>query len=194
MGSQPRQSAEPAAAVAALTAIQVPTAAGPAPAGAEAAVTALYEAHALGLVRLAYVMLGDRSAAEDVVQEAFGGLYRRWAHLSDQDKALQYVRSAVLNGSRSALRRRRNADRAHGVHQPAAASAEAAALSGEERREVMRALRLLPHRQREVLVLRFYLDEPEAEIARFMGISQSTVRSTGHRALAALGRLLGEES
>ena len=153
--------------------------------------TALYEAHALGLVRLAYVMLGDRAAAEDVVQEAFGGLYRRWDQLSDADRALQYVRSSVLNGCRSALRHRR-VQGIQAVHQPPAVSAETAALVSEERREVMRALRRLPGRQREVLVLRFYLDQPEAAIAQAMGISQSTVRSTAHRALAALGRLLEE--
>jgi len=164
---------------------------GPDGGGAEAAVTVLYQAHALGLVRLAYVMLGDRAGAEDVVQEAFGGLYRRWDQLADKGRALQYVRSSVLNGCRSALRRPRHAD-VDGVPQPAAASAEAAALTSEERREVMRALRRLPDRQREVLVLRFYLDEPEAEIARVMGISQSTVRSTAHRALVKLGHLLGE--
>jgi RNA polymerase sigma-70 factor (sigma-E family) len=168
--------------------------AGPGQADAQAAVTALYEAHALGLVRLAHVMLGDRAAAEDVVQEAFGGLYRRWAHLSDQGKALQYVRSAVLNGSRSALRRRRDDRTGHGAHELPAVSAEAALLTSEERREVMRALRQLPDRQREILVLRFYLDESDAEIARLLGIGQSTVRSATHRALAALGRLLGEES
>ena len=162
-------------------------------ADAQTAVTALYEAHALGLVRLAYVMLGDRAAAEDVVQEAYGGLYRHWGQLSDKDRALTYVRSSVLNGCRSALRSRRAKD-SGGVHQPPVASAEAVALTGEERREVMRALRRLPDRQREVLVLRFYLDEPEAEIARAMSISPSTVRSTTHRALAALGRLLGETS
>jgi RNA polymerase sigma-70 factor (sigma-E family) len=159
--------------------------------GAEAAVTALYQAHALGLVRLAYLMLGDRAGAEDVVQEAFGGLYRRWDQLADRGRALQYVRSSVLNGCRSALRRPRHAD-LDGAPQPAAASAEAAALTSEERREVMRALRRLPDRQREVLVLRFYLDESEAAIAQAMGISQSTVRSTAHRALVKLGRLLGE--
>jgi len=179
------------AALAARLASAVPGPAGPDGGGAEAAVTALYEAHALGLVRLAYVMLGDRAGAEDVVQEAFGGLYRRWDQLADKGRALQYVRSSVLNGCRSALRRPRHAD-VDGVPQPAAASAEAAALTGEERREVMRALRRLPDRQREVLVLRFYLDEPEAEIARAMGISQSTVRSTAHRALVKLGHLLGE--
>jgi RNA polymerase sigma-70 factor (sigma-E family) len=163
------------------------------PADARARVTALYEAHALGLVRLAHVMLGDRAGAEDVVQEAFSGLYRRWEQLSDKDKALTYVRSSVLNGCRTVLRRRRGTD-ADRLHQPPAISAEAAVLSGEERREVMQALRRLPDRQREVLVLRFYLDAPEAEIARLMGISPGTVRSTAHRALAALGRLLGESS
>jgi DNA-directed RNA polymerase specialized sigma24 family protein len=61
-------------------------------------VTALYQAHALGLIRFAYLMLGERQAAEDVVQEAFAGLYRRWAQLSDPGKALPYVRSSVLNG------------------------------------------------------------------------------------------------
>ena len=66
-----------------------------APAPAEA-VTALYRAHALGLIRLAVVMLGDRPAAEDAVQEAFCGLYRRWHHLSDTGKALSYVRSSVI--------------------------------------------------------------------------------------------------
>jgi RNA polymerase sigma-70 factor (sigma-E family) len=168
-----------------------PPAGGQDGAAAKAAVTALYEAHALGLVRLAYVMLGDRAGAEDVVQEAFGGLYRRWDQLSDRGRALQYVRSSVLNGCRSVLRRRRHAD-VDDVSAPPAASAEAVALTSEERREVMRALRRLPDRQREVLVLRFYLDEPEAAIAEALGISQSTVRSTAHRALAALGRLLEE--
>lgn len=66
------------------------------------AVTALYRAHALSMTRLAHVMLGDRTAAEDVVQEAFSGLYRRWAHVSDRDKALSYVRSSVM--TRAALR------------------------------------------------------------------------------------------
>jgi DNA-directed RNA polymerase specialized sigma24 family protein len=67
-------------------------------------VTALYQAYSLGLIRLAVVMLGDRAAAEDVVQEAFCGLYRRWGMLSDTGKALSYVRSSVLNGSRPAVR------------------------------------------------------------------------------------------
>ena len=177
---------------------QIIAPAGPAHASAEDGVTALYHAHALGLIRLAHIMLGDRAAAEDVVQDAFCGLYRNWSRLADQAKALPYVRSSVLNGCRSALRRRRPAWRPGRARSPrrssaaAVASAEAAVLSVERRREVMTALRALPDRQREVLVLRFYLDLPDTDIARDMGISPSTVRSTAYRALAALGRSLGE--
>jgi DNA-directed RNA polymerase specialized sigma24 family protein len=67
-------------------------------ADAASAVTALYERHAVSMVRIALIMIGDRTAAEDVVQDAFFGLYRRWATLKDPDSALTYVRSAVLNG------------------------------------------------------------------------------------------------
>ena len=159
------------------------------------AVTALYRAHALGLIRLAVVMLGDRPAAEDVVQEAFCGLYRRWYSLSDTGKALSYVRSSVINGCRSVLRRRpRQAGLDPLTGEPPGESAESAALIGEEHRQVLTAIRRLPNRQREVLVLRFYLDLDEAEIARSMRISRGTVKSTTSRALAALGRILGEVS
>src|SRR3984957_10786560 len=75
------------------------------PPEADTSVTALYQAHALGLIRLAYLMLGERQAAEDVVQEAFAGLYRRWEKLSDPGNALPYVRSSGLNGGRPQLRR-----------------------------------------------------------------------------------------
>jgi DNA-directed RNA polymerase specialized sigma24 family protein len=72
---------------------------------AETAVTELYQAHALGLTRLAHVMLGDQPGAEDVVHDAFYGLYRRWDKLADTGKAQQYLRSSVLNGCRTELRR-----------------------------------------------------------------------------------------
>ena len=164
-----------------------------APAPAEA-VTALYRAHALGLIRLAVVMLGDRPAAEDAAQEAFCGLYRRWHSLADPAKALTYVRSSVINGCRTVLRRRR---RQRGVDpltgDPPGESAEAVALISEEHRQVLTAMRRLPSRQREVLVLRFYLDLDEVETAASMRISRGTVKSTTSRALAALGRILGEQ-
>jgi RNA polymerase sigma-70 factor (sigma-E family) len=160
---------------------------------AATAVGALYQASAVSLIRLAYVMLGDRPTAEDVVQEAFCGLYRRWDRLAEADSAQYYVRASVLNGCRSVLRRR--AARRRGVaYELPAVSAEAVVLSGEEREEVMRAVGRLPHRQREALVLRFYLDLPDEQIARVMGIRQSTVRSTAHRGLEALGRALKETS
>ena len=161
-----------------------------APAPAEA-VTALYRAHALGLIRLAVVMLGDRPAAEDAVQEAFCGLYRRWHSLSDPGKALSYARSSVINNCRTVLRRRRRQSGPPGDRP--GESAEAMALIGEEHRQVLTAIRRLPARQREVLVLRFYLDLDEGEIAASMRISRGTVKSTTSRALAALGRILGEQ-
>ena len=162
---------------------------------AQRAVTALYEAHALGLIRLAVVMLGDRPAAEDVVQEAFYGLYRRWHALSDTANALAYVRSSVINGCRTALRRRVRQLALVGAEQPGEAdSAESEALLGEEHRQVLLAIRRLPSRQREALVLRYYLDLDEAEIASSMRVSRGTVKSTTSRALAALGRILEDRS
>jgi RNA polymerase sigma-70 factor (sigma-E family) len=163
---------------------------------ARQAVTALYAEHALGLIRLALIMVGDRPTAEDVVQDAFCGLYRRWRTLSDPGKALTYVRSSVLNGARSALRHRVRAHGgstgAAGTVDPHAESAESAVLLSEEHRQVLDGIRALPDRQRTVLVLRFYLDLSEAEIATVMEISRGTVKSTSSRALTALGRILGE--
>ena len=159
---------------------------------ASQAVTALYREHATGLIRLAVVMLGDRPTAEDVVQEAFCGLYRRWAHLSDPAKSLPYVRSAVLNGCRTVIRRRSRHD-GRLAAEPAAASAEHDALLGEEHRAVIQGVRKLPPRQREALVLRYFMDLDVPEIAQSMGISPGTVKSTLSRGIAALGLLLGDD-
>jgi len=157
------------------------------------AVTALYAAHALGLTRLAHVMLGDRAAAEDVVQDAFAGLYRRWPQLTDHGKAQAYLRSAVLNGCRSAARRAGRAAPPVFVTVEHAPSAESALLDSQARGAVLAALRRLPARQREALVLRYYLDLPDSQIAAAMAVGESTVRSTVHRGLAALERILGKE-
>jgi RNA polymerase sigma-70 factor (sigma-E family) len=166
--------------------------AGDDPDAAAEAVTWLYKAHVLSLTRLAHVMLGDRAAAEDVVHDAFCGLYLRWHHLADTGKALSYVRASVLNGCRSAMRRRRPADA--DSEPPPAASAESAVVAWEERQEIMRAIRQLPPRQREVLVLRYYLDLPDAEIAAVMGIGASSVRSAARRAGQSVGRTMREWS
>jgi len=156
-------------------------------------VTALYEEHGLGLLRLAVVMLGDRQAAEDVVQDAFLGLYRRWGSLRSADRAHAYVRSAVFNGCRSVLRKRAR-DRQFVLTDPAAESAEASVLLSEEHRQVLAAMRRLPVRQREAVALRYCLDMPLAEVAAVMGISQGTVKSATSRGIAALSRMLKEEN
>jgi RNA polymerase sigma-70 factor (sigma-E family) len=155
-------------------------------------VTALYAAHATGLVRLAMLMLADQSSAEDVVQDAFFGLYRRWDSLTDPGRALSYVRSSVLNGCRDLLRKQSRRVPAL-LAELDAESAEAVVLLGEEHREVLRALRRLPDRQREAVILRHCLGLPEDEVAQAMNITKGTVKSATHRGLAALARLLKEQ-
>ncbi|MEQ4204577.1 SigE family RNA polymerase sigma factor [Actinopolymorpha sp. B9G3] len=156
----------------------------------DAELTELCREHWVGLVRLAVLMVGDRASAEDAVQDAFAGLYRNWARLRDPAQAVTYLRSSVLNRSRSTLRRRRVALRHARLHEPPVWSAEHEAVLSEERREVLRALTKLPARRREVLVLRFYLDLKDAEIAEVLGISPGAVRTAASRGLASLGRIL----
>ncbi|MET8989426.1 SigE family RNA polymerase sigma factor [Nonomuraea wenchangensis] len=160
----------------------------PAAATDEAVLGELFLTQRLGLVRLAYLLVGDQETAEDVVQDAFTALHRRWDRLSDHDRVLPYLRASVVNGCRMIHRRRSIMSRFTGDRQAPArsASAEAATLLGETRREVSEAVRALPRRQREAVVLRYYLGLSEAEIAETMGISRGTVKSTVFRALKAL--------
>jgi RNA polymerase sigma-70 factor (sigma-E family) len=160
--------------------------------GAADALTALYAEHALGLVRLAVVLVGDRASAEDIVQDAFLGLYQRWDRLPDTSYPLAYVRVSVLNGCRTALRRTARRRLTLSLSEPPAESAETRALLSDEQRAVALALRRLPQRQREALVLRYYLDLSEEETAKTMGISRGTVKSATSRALATVGRMLKE--
>jgi RNA polymerase sigma-70 factor (sigma-E family) len=158
---------------------------GPVEAPAGAAISDLYRQHWPGLVRLAVLVMDDRQAAEDVVQEAFAELYRRWP-LRDPGAAVAYLRTAILNRSRSILRRRRVARLYAPPHQAPGPSAESTAVLSEERQQVQRALQSLSTRAREVLVLRYYLDLPFAEIANLLGISESSARATSTRGLATL--------
>jgi RNA polymerase sigma-70 factor (sigma-E family) len=161
----------------------------------------LYRTHAITLIRTARLLLRDSESAEDVVQDAFLGLYQALPRLSDHDRILPYLRTAVLNRARSALRTRRRAAlrqmrrqaQADERCEPSERSAESAAMAGEDRRAVMAAVGRLPRRAREVLILRYYLDLPDAAIAATLGISRGTVSSTASRALAALARDLQEE-
>lgn len=151
----------------------------------------LYRQHRMRFVRLAILLVDDPATAEDVVQEAFAGLHRHWQGLRDAAAALAYLRTAVVNGSRSVLRRRRTAREYTPPHSVNARSAESLAMLTAEHQAVVSALTRLPDRQREVLVLRYYGGLSEAEIAEATGISRGTVKSTASRGLAALQRLIG---
>jgi RNA polymerase sigma-70 factor (sigma-E family) len=150
----------------------------------------LYRQHRMRLVRLAILLVDEPATAEDVVQEAFTGLHRHWAGLRDEAAALGYLRTAVINGSRSVLRRRKTARGYVPPHQANARSAESLAMLTTEHQSVVAALGQLPPRQREVLVLRYYGGMSEAEIATATGVSRGTVKSSASRALDALERIL----
>jgi RNA polymerase sigma-70 factor (sigma-E family) len=154
----------------------------------------LYREHALGLVRFALLLTGDRATAEDVVQDAFLGLHRHWDEVRDPDRLLAYLRTAVVNGSRSRHRRRLTALRLRPEPLALVQSAEASALAGEDRRVLLAAVGALPRRQREVLALKYFVDLGEQDIAAMLGISRGAVASTASRALAALARQFREES
>jgi RNA polymerase sigma-70 factor (sigma-E family) len=161
---------------------------------ADEIISELYQAHALELIRMAKLLLRDQASAEDVVQEAFLNLYRALPRLGDHDQILPYLRTCVINGSRSVHRSRQRALLRRVQHEPPVSSAESLAILSEDRREVMAAIARLPRRSREVLVLRYYLDLPEQEIAAALGVSRGTVSSTASRGLAAIARELKENS
>ena len=158
----------------------------------------LFRAHHGELVRLATILVRSRETAEDVVQDVFASIQGKAGGLARPEEALPYLRAAVLNRCRSALRRQTVARRFGALRDPdyglTRVSAETSVVRDEERREVLAALAALPVRRREVLVLRYYLGLSEAEIARTLGISTGTVKSCAARGLTALARLLGEEA
>ena len=151
----------------------------------------LYRQQRMRMVRLAILLVDSPATAEDVVQEAFTGLYRNWAGLRDARAAIGYLRTAVVNGSRSVLRRRKTAREYQPPHQTDARSAESLAMLTAEHQSVVSALGNLPRRQREVLVLRYYGNLSESEISETTGISKGAVKSTASRALEALQKIMG---
>jgi len=158
------------------------------PWSADEAVTRLFASHYRPLVRFAVLLLGDASRAEELVQDSFVALHGRWGQLRDPDRAVAYLRQSVVNRARSAQRHRGVVDRFLGRQAPPpdADSAESHALAAETQAEVMAAVRRLPRRQREALVLRYYLDLSELQTADAMGVTPGAVKSHLARALAAL--------
>lgn len=152
----------------------------------------LYRTHRLSLVRLGVLLLGDQQAAEDAVQDVFMSLWRKRNSPDGPVSTLAYVRGAVVNRCRSDLRRRFLARRRRPLADlPGPAPGDELELA-EEHRGLLAALRRLPTRQREVLVLRYYSELPVAEVAEVLGIHEGTVKSTSARGLAALRELLRE--
>jgi RNA polymerase sigma-70 factor (sigma-E family) len=157
-------------------------------------VTDLFREHHLELVHLAVVMVGDLATAEDIVQDVFERLHRRWHSLREPSRGLAYARSSVLNSCRSVHRRAAVARKyAPRLTPPRDGSDPDTASAMGDRGEMVAALRSLPRRQREVLVLRYYADLGVAEIAATLRIAPSAVRASNSRGLAALARALRED-
>ncbi|MDQ6873594.1 MAG: SigE family RNA polymerase sigma factor [Actinomycetota bacterium] len=159
---------------------------------ADSALTALYTAHYRRLVRLAALLLDDLSTSEEVVQDAYVKMHAAWRRLRDPQAAEAYLRATVVNLARSRMRHRQVVERHPPKAMPDAASAEHGAMEAIERAAVLSALRDLPMRQRECLVLRYYEDLSEAQIAEAMGISAGAVKSHASRGLAAVRKVLEE--
>jgi RNA polymerase sigma-70 factor (sigma-E family) len=161
--------------------------------GRTEAISNLFLAHHRRLVGLASLLVDDRETAEDVVQEAFAALYRRWRQLRDADAAVAYLNRTVVNGGRDKLRHGRRVTAVLPRMTPRSAelaSAEHDAVEHDEADRLWRAVTRLPPRQRQVLVLRYYLDQSEAEIANTLKVSRGSVKRHASRGLATLARCL----
>jgi len=160
---------------------------------ADAALAALYRSHGAWLVGLLDVFVGNHATAEDLAQEAFLRTFRAWPRLRDHDRAVGYLRTTALNLARSGFRRRvvemRHASGPARDH----LGADVQVVLREDQREVIAALRTLPARQRECVVLRFYGELSETEIATTIGISVNSVKTHMRRGLAALEARLEED-
>jgi RNA polymerase sigma-70 factor (sigma-E family) len=157
---------------------------------ADEAVSRLFATNYRPLVRLAMLLLHDSGLAEEIAQDAYVELHTRWHRLRDPARALAYLRQTVVNRSRSALRHRGVVNRflLRQGEPETAPSAESGALAAVAHDEIVAAVRTLPPRQREALVLRYYADLSEAETAEAMGVSTGAVKSHTSRALSALRR------
>jgi RNA polymerase sigma-70 factor (sigma-E family) len=148
--------------------------------------TETYRVHYKSLLGLAALLLDDTASCEDVVQEAFIRVHSARKRVRDPEKTLAYLRQTVVNLSRSALRRRIVGLKLLSKPMPDMASAEEGAYEQLERDELIHAMRGLQRRQREVLVLRYFADMTEAQVADVLGLSLGSVKAYGSRGIAAL--------
>ena len=152
----------------------------------------LYEVHYRKLVKLASFYTDDVETAEEVVQDAFVKLLK--GNYRIESNPAGYLRSMVLNGARSQLRKRK-VRRNHTPDAPSPAdAAEIGGVAAAASAEIVAALRTLPDRQCAVLVLRYFLDLSEADIAETLGIARGSVKSHASRGLAKLAAIVPEVS
>jgi RNA polymerase sigma-70 factor (sigma-E family) len=151
---------------------------------ARASFDAMLDRHSRALLRTAYLLTGDRQLAEDLLQSALARTWTRWSSIRDPERADAYVRTAMVNLSISWWRRRWRGE-VPTQHLPEVAAADEYA-GVDHRDEIGRALAMLTPRQRAVVVLRFYEDLSEVDVAAALGCSVGTVKSTASRALAML--------
>ncbi|MEU6967096.1 SigE family RNA polymerase sigma factor [Kitasatospora aureofaciens] len=137
------------------------------------------------LVRTAYLLAGDWHHAEDLTQTVLAKAYRSWRRVSRADSPDAYVRRMLVSCNSDRFRKRRVAERLTEVLPEVAASGDAAG-QVDQRRTLMGALATLPTRQRAVVVLRYWDDRTEAEVAQAMGCSLGTVKSQAAKGLAKL--------
>ncbi|WP_374109081.1 SigE family RNA polymerase sigma factor [Streptomyces sp. CC228A] len=156
--------------------------------------TETYRAHYRSLLGLAALLLDDTASCEDVVQEAFIRVHSARRRVRDPEKTLAYLRQTVVNLSRSTLRRRILGLKLLSKPMPDMASAEEGAYDQLERDDLIKAMRKLQRRQREVLVLRYFADMTEAQVAETLGISLGSVKAYGSRGIAALRVTMGAKA
>lgn len=147
---------------------------------------AIYDAQWAAMVRLASLLLGGSDEAEEVVQDALVAVYARREQFETLGHAGAYLRMSVVNGCRSVHRHRAVVQRHRPTPGPVPASPDDLVMEHETRDQVMEALRQLPRRQQEVLVLRYYSEASEQEIADTLGISRGAVKSHAHRGMQTL--------
>ncbi|HEV8557775.1 MAG TPA: sigma-70 family RNA polymerase sigma factor [Actinophytocola sp.] len=150
----------------------------------------LFDQHYLALVRIAAAVVDDQDTAEDIVQDVFAALHARDL-AARLDEPRRYLTVAVLNRSRSALRRRMFLRRLRAVHVPHGEGADQATIRRSDRDRVLAAVRRLPGRQREVVVLRYLDDLPVQQIASILGITPAAVSGSLNRAMSTLKQRLG---
>ena len=152
----------------------------------DAFVVAMFEEHGRGLVRLVRLFVDDRNAAEDVVQEAFIRLARSVDRIRDPTRAGAYLRSIALNLARDHNRRGLVSLRHRLPFDDRVASVEDDVVLNEDHRQVVEALRSLPHRQRDCLILRYYDELGIDDIADALGISRNSVKTHLTRGIRSL--------